>query len=403
MKDSARIQTAIEILDLLFEFRQPADNAINAYFRTHRYIGGTDRRVISDLVWRTLRCYGRLSSLSAEKLTGRAAVMMLLSYEKQDIETLFDGQKYAPAQPEAKEKAFLKTLPPVFPSAELECPDWLKNKISPRDIVAMSNEAPFDLRVNMLKTDREQVLELLTHSGIKAEKTPFAPNGIRIKERVNLSSMPLYQDGLIEVQDEGSQIVSLLTQAKAGQTVIDWCAGAGGKTLALSAMMQAKGTIYAVDNDPKRMRDLPQRACRAGANNVIVLNDYNHLKTYDLVLIDAPCTGTGTWRRSVDAKWRMTPEQSRSIIRTQKEILDKAARYVKKGGQLFYITCSLDSAENEEQASGFLERHREFQLQDLSVVLERLTGRKETTKTVRLSPSVDQTDGFFAASFIKLR
>ena len=166
-------------------------------------------------------------------------------------------------------------------------------------------------------------------------------------------------------------------------------------------MMQAKGTIYAVDNDPKRMRDLPQRACRAGANNVIVLNDYNHLKTYDLVLIDAPCTGTGTWRRSVDAKWRMTPEQSRSIIRTQKEILDKAARYVKKGGQLFYITCSLDSAENEEQASGFLERHQEFQLQDLSVVLERLTGRKETTKTVRLSPSVDQTDGFFAASFIK--
>lgn len=114
MKDSARIQTAIEILDLLFEFRQPADNAINAYFRTHRYIGGTDRRVISDLVWRTLRCYGRLSSLSAEKLTGRAAVMMLLSYEKQDIETLFDGQKYAPAQPEGKEKAFLKTLPPVF-------------------------------------------------------------------------------------------------------------------------------------------------------------------------------------------------------------------------------------------------------------------------------------------------
>lgn len=401
MKDSARIQTAIEILDLLFEFRQPADNAINTYFRTHRYIGGTDRRVISDLVWRTLRCYGRLSSLSAEKLTGRAAVMMLLSYEKQDIETLFDGQKYAPAQPEAKEKAFLKTLPPVFPSAELECPDWLKNKISPRDIVAMSNEAPFDLRVNTLKTDREQVLELLTQSGIKAEKTPFAPNGIRIKERVNLSSMPLYRDGLIEVQDEGSQIVSLLTQAKAGQTVIDWCAGAGGKTLAMSAMMRAKGTIYAVDNDPKRMRDLPDRACRAAANNVIVLNDYNNLKMYDLVLVDAPCTGSGTWRRSADARWRITPQQSAGIIKTQREILDKACRFVKKGGKLFYITCSLDPAENENQVRAFLQSHNDFKLEDLSPVLENLTGQKRTDKTVRLNPSVFQTDGFFAASFIK--
>lgn len=401
MKDSARIQTAIEILDLLFEFRQPADNAINTYFRTHRYIGGTDRRVISDLVWRTLRCYGRLSSLSAEKLTGRAAVMMLLSYEKQDIETLFDGQKYAPAQPEGKEKAFLKTLPPVFPSAELECPDWLKNKISPRDIVAMSNEAPFDLRVNTLKTDREQVLELLTQSGIKAEKTPFAPNGIRIKERVNLSSMPLYQDGLIEVQDEGSQIVSLLTQAKAGQTVIDWCAGAGGKTLAMSAMMRAKGTIYAVDNDPKRMRDLPDRACRAAANNVIVLNDYNNLKMYDLVLVDAPCTGSGTWRRSADARWRITPQQSAGIIKTQREILDKACRFVKKGGKLFYITCSLDPAENENQVRAFLQSHNDFKLEDLSPVLENLTGQKRTDKTVRLNPSVFQTDGFFAASFIK--
>lgn len=403
MKDSARIQTAIEILDLLFEFRQPADNAINAYFRTHRYIGGTDRRVISDLVWRTLRCYGRLSSLSAEKLTGRAAVMMLLSYEKQDIETLFDGQKYAPAQPEAKEKAFLKTLPPVFPSAELECPDWLKNKISPRDIVAMSNEAPFDLRVNTLKTDREQVLELLTQSGIKAEKTPFAPNGIRIKERVNLSSMPLYRDGLIEVQDEGSQIVSLLTRAEAGQTVIDWCAGAGGKTLAMSAMMRAKGTIYAVDNDPKRMRDLPDRACRAAANNVIVLNDYNNLKMYDLVLVDAPCTGSGTWRRSADARWRITPQQSAGIIKTQREILDKACRFVKKGGKLFYITCSLDPAENENQVRAFLQSHNDFKLEDLSPVLENLTGQKRTDKTVRLNPSVFQTDGFFAASFIKLR
>ena len=215
----------------------------------------------------------------------------------------------------------------------------------------MTGEAPLDLRVNTLKSDRKHVLALLEQAGIQAQETPYSSSGIRIRERLNVTSLPVFRDGLIEIQDEGSQIVSLLTRAEAGQTVIDWCAGAGGKTLAMSAMMRAKGTIYAVDNDPKRMRDLPDRACRAAANNVIVLNDYNNLKMYDLVLVDAPCTGSGTWRRSVDAKWRMTPEQSAGIIKTQREILDKACRFVKKGGKLFYITCSLDPAENENQCS----------------------------------------------------
>lgn len=401
MKDSARIQTAIEILDLLFEFRQPADNAINAYFRTHRYIGGTDRRVISDLVWRTLRCYGRLSSLSAEKLTGRAAVMMMLFFQKRDPASFFNGEKYAPAPLSEAEKSFLKQLPGVLPPPVLECPEWLRNKIDTADIVAMTGEAPLDLRVNTLKSDRKHVLALLEQAGIQAQETPYSSSGIRIRERLNVTSLPVFRDGLIEIQDEGSQIVSLLTRAEAGQTVIDWCAGAGGKTLAMSAMMRAKGTIYAVDNDPKRMRDLPDRACRAAANNVIVLNDYNNLKMYDLVLVDAPCTGSGTWRRSADARWRITPQQSAGIIKTQREILDKACRFVKKGGKLFYITCSLDPAENENQVRAFLQSHNDFKLEDLSPVLENLTGQKRTDKTVRLNPSVFQTDGFFAASFIK--
>lgn len=401
MKDSARIQTAIEILDLLFEFRQPADNAINAYFRTHRYIGGTDRRVISDLVWQTLRHYGRLSSLSAEKLTGRAAVMMMLFFQKRDPASFFNGEKYAPAPLSEAEKSFLKQLPGVLPPPVLECPEWLRNKIDTADIVAMTGEAPLDLRVNTLKSDRKHVLALLEQAGIQAQETPYSSSGIRIRERLNVTSLPVFRDGLIEIQDEGSQIVSLLTRAEAGQTVIDWCAGAGGKTLAMSAMMRAKGTIYAVDNDPKRMRDLPDRACRAAANNVIVLNDYNNLKMYDLVLVDAPCTGSGTWRRSADARWRITPQQSAGIIKTQREILDKACRFVKKGGKLFYITCSLDPAENENQVRAFLQSHNDFKLEDLSPVLENLTGQKRTDKTVRLNPSVFQTDGFFAASFIK--
>lgn len=401
MKEAARIQTAIELTDEIFAFRQPADNTINVYFRTRRYIGSTDRRVVSDLVWQTLRHYGRLSSLSAEKLTGRAAVMMMLFFQKRDLDSLFNGEKYAPAPLNEAEKIFLKQLPDALPPAVLECPEWLKDKIDAADIVAMAEQAPLDLRVNTLKSDRKHVLALLEQAGIQARETPYSSSGIRIHERLNVTSLPVFRDGLIEIQDEGSQIVSLLTQAAAGQTVIDWCAGAGGKTLAMSAMMRAKGTIYAVDNDPKRMRDLPDRACRAAANNVIVLNDYNNLKMYDLVLVDAPCTGSGTWRRSADARWRITPQQSAGIIKTQREILDKACRFVKKGGKLFYITCSLDPAENEDQVRAFLQNHNDFKLEDLSPVLENLTGQKRTDKTVRLNPSVFQTDGFFAASFIK--
>lgn len=401
MKEAARIQTAIELTDEIFAFRQPADNTINVYFRTRRYIGSTDRRVVSDLVWQTLRHYGRLSSLSAEKLTGRAAVMMMLFFQKRDLDSLFNGEKYAPAPLNEAEKIFLKQLPDALPPAVLECPEWLKDKIDAADIVAMAEQAPLDLRVNTLKSDRKHVLALLEQAGIQARETPYSSSGIRIHERLNVTSLPVFRDGLIEIQDEGSQIVSLLTQAAAGQTVIDWCAGAGGKTLAMSAMMRAKGTIYAVDNDPKRMRDLPDRACRAAANNVIVLNDYNNLKMYDLVLVDAPCTGSGTWRRSADARWRITPQQSAGIIKTQREILDKACRFVKKGGKLFYITCSLDPAENEDQVRAFLQNHNDFKLEDLSPVLENLTGKKGTAETIRLSPSVFRTDGFFAASFIK--
>ncbi|MBR1776970.1 MAG: RsmB/NOP family class I SAM-dependent RNA methyltransferase [Alphaproteobacteria bacterium] len=401
MKDEARLQAAIELTDILFSFEQPADNTINAYFRTHRYIGSRDRRAIADQVWQVLRHYGRLSALFSEKLTGRTAAAVLLHYQNRPALSLFNGGQYAPEPLSEQEKEVLNNLPDALPAAVSECPDWLKNRLESADVEAMTFPASTDLRVNTLKTDRETVLKRLEQDGIKAQKTPFSPWGIRLSERVNITAHPLFQEGLIEVQDEGSQLVSLLTQAQAGQTVIDWCAGAGGKTLALSAMMQAKGTLYAADAFPKRLRDLPERACRAGAANVILLNDYKNLKTYDLVLIDAPCTGTGTWRRSPDAKWRITPAESALIIKTQAGILDKAALHVKKGGRLFYITCSLDQAENEDQADAFLKRHTDFEIENLGPAFNRLTHQNITSKTVRLSPAKLHTDGFFAASFLK--
>ena len=401
MKDEARLQTVIELADTLFSFEQPADNTINLYFRNHRYIGSRDRRYIADLIWQVLRHYGRLSSLVNEELTGRAAVSMLLRFHNKDLLTLFNGEQYAPAPLSEKEKAFLEKLPEAMPAANSECPDWLENRLDPADIEAMTVPALTDLRVNTLKTDRNEVLKQLETDGIKVTKTPFSPWGIRLAERVNITAHPLFQDGLIEVQDEGSQLVSLLSQAQEGRTVIDWCAGAGGKTLALSAMMNAKGTLYAADGFPKRLKDLPERACRAGAKNVILLNDYKDLKSYDLILIDAPCTGTGTWRRSPDARWRITSQQSAGIVKTQSEIMDNAAPHVKKGGRLFYITCSLDKAENEAQVAAFLKRHPDFEVEDLSPLFNKLTGLTVDTKTIRLRPSQLHTDGFFAASLIK--
>lgn len=401
MKQSGRIRAAIELLDEIFAFRQPADNTVNVYFRTRRYIGGGDRREISALVWYVLRRYGRLRRVVGKDPTGREAALAALHYQGAAVETLFDGEKYSPAPLTAAEREMLEKLPADLPDAGAECPDWLRGRIDDADIRAMVDEAPLDLRVNTLKTTREEVLKQLAQAGIEAEKTPCSPVGVRVNGRVNVTALPVYTDGMVEIQDEGSQIVSLLTQAAAGQVVIDWCAGGGGKTLALSAMMDAKGTLYAADANVKRLRDLPERAGRAGANNVILLNDYNNLKMYDLVLIDAPCTGTGTWRRSADARWRMSPEQSAQIIKTQREILDKACSRVKKGGRLFYITCSLDRAENEDQTADFLKRHPDFSVENLSPVLERLTGRWSPDATVRLSPAVFGTDGFFAASFIR--
>lgn len=401
MKQSGRIRAAIELLDEIFSFRQPADNTVNVYFRRRRYIGGGDRREISALVWYVLRRYGRLRRSFGKDPTGREAVAAALRYRGTPIDPLFDGDKYSPAPLTAEERAALARLPDNLPDAVAECPDWLRGRIDDADIRAMVDEAPLDLRVNTLKSTREDVLKLLEQSGIKAEKTPYSPVGVRVRERVNVTALSVYTDGLVEIQDEGSQIVSLLTRAEAGQIAIDWCAGGGGKTLALSAMMNAKGTLYAADMNVKRLRDLPERAARAGANNVILLNDYNSLKQYDLVLVDAPCTGTGTWRRSADARWRISPEQSAQIIETQQKILDKACRFVKKNGRLFYITCSLNAAENEDQAAAFIQNHTDFVPEDLSPVLKETTGIEQSGKTVRLRPSVCETDGFFAASFVK--
>lgn len=402
MRGSARIGAAAELLQSVFAFERPADAVVNEYFKARRYIGGGDRRAVSALVWDALRRYGRLSLVCPFPLTGRAAVAAMLRYAGEDPEAFFTGEGYAPSVLTAEERAFLRDLPDELPPPENECPQELADEIDDAEKAAMAEEAPFDLRVNTLKTSVSEVLDLLAREGVEAEKTPFSPIGVRLKGRPNLRASDLIVNGLADVQDEGSQIVSLLTRAKAGETVIDWCAGAGGKTLALAAIMENKGALYAADANPRRLKDLPDRAVRAGVRNVVLLNGYDALKTYDLVLVDAPCSGTGTWRRAPDARWRTTAETVKKLTAVQEDILEKACRYVRKGGRLFYITCSLLREENENRAERFLSAHPEFISEDLAPVLKEKTGIETTEKTVRLFPSVYGTDGFFAASFLRI-
>lgn len=397
MRLPARLASAAELLDLLFTFRKPADGIINDYMRSRRYIGSKDRRWIADTVWRVLRHYGRFVR-SSPVLDGRRAVLLLLRMEGEDPATFLTGEPYALSPLTEEEKAFLAGLPETWPGPEAECPEWLSGDISREDLAALTEEAPLDLRVNLLKASRADVLAALRQEGIEAEETPLSPVGLRVKGRVPVTGTAPFADGWIDIQDEGSQIVSLMTRAEPGQTVMDWCAGAGGKTLALSAMMENRGTIYAADIDARRLKDLPERARRAGCRNVILLDGYAHLKKYDLVLVDAPCSGIGTWRRAPDARWRMTAESVAGLIRTQAEILEKAAEAVKPGGRLFYITCSLYREENEAQIERFLKALPEFEQEDLSPVFEALTGSEITGPVCRLSPSVCKTDGFFAAS-----
>lgn len=404
MKREARLQAVIELAENVWKSTACADNAVRGYMKNRRYIGGGDRKEISRVFWDMSRMLGRLRALDAE-LTPRKALIGYLFYtgeSRESIRAAFSGGQYAPYPTEADEAAFLDSLPAALPDISFEAPEFLRNVISRETLEALSRPAPLDLRVNTLKTTRDDVLEILKNDGIHAEKTPYAPTGVRVLDRPDLRRHAVIENGLADVQDEGSQLVSLLSGAQAGETVVDWCAGAGGKTLALSAMMNNRGRIDAVDYYPQRMKDLPERVRRAGCENVRILEQYpTRPELYDLVLLDAPCSGSGTWRRQCYLKWRTTPESVREIAATQAQILNNAAPFVKKGGRLVYVTCSLLARENDLQIQAFLKAHPEYVLDDLSAEFNALTGVQTDAQTVSIRPETLGTDGFFIARMIR--
>jgi 16S rRNA (cytosine967-C5)-methyltransferase len=427
MTPAARLSAAIELIDTIDAQRVPAAKALKEWGTAHRYAGSGDRAAISGLIWDVLRRRAS-SAWIMEDDTPRARLLGMLKLERgldvDAIAALCDGGRFAPEPLSERERLALsqRSLADAPPPIAGDYPDWLDGYLAQvfgddrvAEATAMASRAPLDLRVNTLKARREKMLPSLAHLG--AQPTPWSPLGLRIELGADARNPGVHAEqdfikGAIEVQDEGSQLAALLSAAKPGEQVIDLCAGAGGKTLALAAMMQGKGRLIATDHDKRQLAPIYERLSRAGVHNADVrtpkgpddtLSDIH--SSADLVLIDAPCTGTGTWRRNPDAKWRMRPGALELRIKDQMAVLDRAAALTKPGGRIAYITCSVLPPENGEQIREFVTRHPEFAVVPPSQTVAVLWDKAEdfaaatlqSPEGLLMTPRRTGTDGFFVS------
>lgn len=385
MTPAARVQTAIELLDAVIASARDngasADVILAKGFRERRYAGSKDRRAIRDLVYRAIRAFGQAPS------SGRAA---LLGLADPGVTELFGASPYGPASVSDADAAAVSS--PVA--------DWMKAAfegfVDDAEIGALLERAPLDLRVNGLKATMDEVRVLYPD----AELVPVAPFGLRLDLPVDVEKDAAYLGGLFEVQDAGSQMISAVCRAAPGMTVVDLCAGAGGKTLALATDMNGAGHLVACDTDRARLQQLPARAERAGAVvECRLLNPKLETEALqdligqaDVVLIDAPCSGSGTWRRNPELRWRVTPDRLARTVEMQRQVLRVGATLVRPGGTLVYAVCSLFQQEGARQIDDFLSEHTDFAAEPLNVSAGRPSG-----KGTALTPLHDATDGFFVA------
>ena len=427
MTPAARLQAAIEVLDAVLNDRRPAADALKSWGQAHRFAGSGDRAAIGGLVFDALRRKAS-SAYLMDADTPRAVALGMLKRERgMDAETigkLASGAQYAPEALSDAERARLETASLDGAPAHIagDYPDWLDEAFTQsfgdkraEEGAALASRAPLDLRVNTIKGERDKAAGQL--ADLKPEVTPWSPWGLRITLGADAKAPPVHAEpafikGLVEVQDEGSQLAALFSGAKPGEQVLDLCAGAGGKTLALAAMMANKGQLFATDDDKRRLAPIHDRLTRSGARNVQVRTpksihtEIDDLKgRMDLVLIDAPCTGTGAWRRNPDAKWRMRPGALEQRVAEQAGILDRAVEFLKPGGRVVYITCSLLEAENGAQVQGFLARHPGFAVEPAADTVKALGAAAPAfAKAARLgpqgilmTPKSTGTDGFFVS------
>jgi len=398
------------VLHRLLAFQQPADAVLAAYFRDHRQLGRQDRAFIADTAYAVLRRLRTLEHLAG----GREPRRLILAWLAR-----FGGHNLREFSPIAKgdELEWLKGVKAVdlmvLPEpVRLDLPDWLHARLVPRFgaglaalAEALNRPAPLDVRVNVARMSREAVLANLTAEGLVATPTPYSPWGLRLAGKPALNRHPLFLEGVIEVQDEGSQLLALLTGAVRGEMVCDFCAGAGGKTLALGTMMHNRGRLYAFDISERRLANLKPRLARSGLSNVhpqrIDRETDPRVKRlagkFDRVLVDAPCSGLGTLRRNPDLKWRQTPESVAELVARQDAILVAAARLVKPGGRLVYATCSLLEEENEARVEALLTHQPGFVRIPAQAALAAQGIGLECGEYMHLSPDRQATDGFFAA------
>jgi 16S rRNA (cytosine967-C5)-methyltransferase len=428
MMPAARLSAAVDIVADIEARRRPAADALKDWGLSHRFAGSSDRAAIAGLVYDTLRRKSSSAWLMGEA-SARAAVIGMLHRERglavDEIAAFCSGARFAPAPLTAAERAALANDQLADAPAHIrgDYPEWLDAQFSrvfgeerAAEGAALASRAPLDLRVNTLKAEREEVLPKLAH--LQAEPTRWSPLGLRIKLSADaknpaIHAEPCFLKGLIEVQDEGSQLAALLSGAKPGEQIVDLAAGAGGKTLALAALTDNRCQIYATDIDKRQLAPIHERITRAGARNIQVRTPRGEADVLtdlagriDLALIDAPCTGTGAWRRNPDAKWRVRPGALAERLKQQEALLDRAVSLLRAGGRIAYITCSILQEENGDQIAAFLDRHRDFAVlppRELAAVSlgERsfmfCQAAKLSDEGVLMTPRRTDTDGFYVA------
>jgi 16S rRNA (cytosine967-C5)-methyltransferase len=409
----AILGNAEEVLREILRFTAPADVTLSRYFKDHPRLGGRERGAIAECIYSILRNKTFYTDFTGG---GRGATMrrlvLLGMLDAVGIDALGGLSDDETALLERIQGIDRSLLPP---KQRANLPDWLYEKFVAQygeeetlQLAAVLNTpAPLDLRVNALKASREDVVAELANAPIAAEPTPYAPLGLRIFKKPALQNLPLFKSGAIEVQDEGSQVLAQLVGARRGEMVVDFCAGAGGKTLALGAIMRSTGRLYAFDVSEKRLTKLKPRLARSGLSNVhpVVIAHERDAKVkrlagkIDRVLVDAPCSGMGTLRRNPDVKWRQPLEAIAELTEKQASILDGASRLVKFGGRLVYATCSLLDEENDGIAAQFLATHPDFELVPMHQVLAEQRIPLEMGDYLKMLPHKHGTDGFFAAVF----
>lgn len=429
MNPAARLQATLELLSEVDNASRPADAVVSAWVRARRDIHDEARGEILERLQAVLRHHARLGWWLAKHgrpATPRARLLAWLALgegkTRDQLLRLFSGGRFAPTVLTGDERGLLGRLQggsvdhPAMPEeVRAECPDWalepLRRRFGAsfgREMAAMLAPPPLDLRVNPLKATREAVLGALRGLGISAEPCRLAPYGIRVADRRSLSRLPMLKTGAAEIQDEGSQLIALLVDAHAGERVVDFCAGAGGKTLAIASQMANKGVVIACDVSEGRLKRAAERFRAAGLHNIqtrLLASERDkwvkrHKGGFDRVLVDAPCSGTGAWRRNPDSRWRAQESGLEALVALQASILDSAARLAKPGGRLVYATCSLLPDENEAQVEAFLAAHPDFRLVPLREAAPQITDSAHPD-CLSLTPARHGTDGFFAAVLMR--